>query len=213
MKRLFNLIFENFHYKLIALIFSVLLWFLAAKKEVVSSEITAKIVIQPPENFYVIDYKPTKMHLFVEGLRTDISFLKENPYVIVKLTGNLPESKNYISIKISKNMLTLPVHSAEVKAFSPKFLKIKAEKLIKKVVPVKLEAYGIKEGYKLILSPNYVTIRVPESEKGKVKFIRTERVDISSIKGNAELFLNVETKYKPNPKRVKLIIRRINEGS
>ncbi len=213
MKKLFKLLFENFHYKVIALIFSVLLWFLAAKKEIVSTEITAKLQVQPPENFYVIDSEPKKLHIFVEGLRSDISLLKENPYVIVKLGRNLPEKKGFVEIRISKENLILPVRSVEVKTYSPKTIKVKLEKLIKKVVPVKLEAYGIKEGYRLILSPNYVTILVPESVKSKVKFIRTERVDISSIKGNAELYLNVETKYKPNPKRVKLIIRRINEGS
>ncbi len=213
MKRVFKALFENFHYKLIAFVFAVLLWLLAAKKEIVSSEITARIYVKPPEKFHVIAYKPKYIHIFVEGTRNDVSALKEEARAYIKLPEKLKEKKGFIKIKIEKGNILLPTRSVRIVAFSPKTIDVKVERLIKKVVPVKLEAYGIREGYRLILSPNYVTIHIPESEKGKVRFVRTEKVDISSIKGNAELYLNVETAYKPNPKRVKLIIRRMDEGT
>jgi hypothetical protein len=211
MKKLLDLLFYEIHYKVLALIFATLLWLLATNKEITEAEVKVKIIPFPTGNYEIIDYYPTQVYLSCEGYRKDLLILKEKGVVKVLLPKVLPIKNKKGMLEIKLNNLILPVSSVEVKEVKPKYLKVKVEKLIKKVVPVKLNASGIQKNFKLVLSPNYVIVYVPEKEKNKVKFVKTEKIDLSSIKENAEIYLNIESDFKVEPQKVKLIVRRKEE--
>ncbi|ADY73047.1 hypothetical protein Dester_0392 [Desulfurobacterium thermolithotrophum DSM 11699] len=209
MKKAFDLIFYKFHYKVLALLSAILLWLLATNKEITETELRVKVSPLSRGNYKIIDYFPKEINLTVEGYRKDLLILKEKNLVRILLPEKIQTNESGTAlVKIKKDKLLLPVSSVKVKKIDPSYLRIKAEKLIKKVVPVKLEAIGIRKNLKLILSPNYVIVYIPEKLKNKVHFVRTEKIDLSSIKGNAEIYLNIVSNYKVEPSRVKLIIRK-----
>ncbi|WP_163327743.1 hypothetical protein GFV12_03365 [Desulfurobacterium thermolithotrophum] len=209
MKKAFDFIFYKFHYKVLALLSAILLWLLATNKEITEAELKVKVSPLSRGNYKIIDYFPKEINLTVEGYRKDLLILKEKNLVRILLPEKIQTNESGTAlVKIKKDKLLLPISSVKVKKIDPNYLRIKAEKLIKKVVPVKLEAIGIRKNLKLILSPNYVIVYIPEKLKNKVHFVRTEKIDLSSIKGNAEIYLNIVSNYKVEPSRVKLIIRK-----
>ncbi|MEO2069327.1 MAG: hypothetical protein ABGX27_07440 [Desulfurobacteriaceae bacterium] len=208
MKKLFDLFFYKIHYKVLAFIFAILLWLLATNKEITEAEVKVKIVPVSTGNYEVIDYYPTQVYLSCEGYRKDLLILREKGVVKVLLPKVLPLRNDKGMLEIKVENLILPVSSVKVKNVTPNYLKVKVEKLIKKVVPVKLNASGVRKNLKLVLSPNYVIVYVPEKKKNKVNFVKTEKIDLSSIRENAEIYLNIESEYKVDPKRVKLSIKR-----
>jgi YbbR domain-containing protein len=213
MKRVLDLVFNKFHYKVLAFVFAVLLWLLATNKEITETGIRVSIKPIPTGNYEVIDYSPKEVELTVEGYRKDLLILREKSQVNVLLPKELNLKENGKGkIELKEENILLPVSSARVKKVNPEFIDVKVEKLIKKVVPVKLKAAGIRKNLKLILSPNYVIVYVPERRKNKVHLVKTEEIDLSSIMGNAEIYLNIVSKFRVEPDRVKLIIRRKQEG-
>ncbi len=213
MKGILDFIFYKIHYKVLALVFAILLWLLATNKEITEAEIRVSITPVPTGNYEVVDYSPKKIELTVEGYRKDLLILREKGRVNVLLPKKLSLKENEEGkVRLKEENILLPVSSVKVKKVNPKYIEIKIEKLIKKVVPVKLEATGIRRNLKLILSPNYVIVYVPEKRKNEVHLVKTEKIDLSSIKGNAEIYLNIVSKFRVEPDRVKLIIRTKQEG-
>jgi len=213
MKGIFDFIFYKFHYKVLAFVFAILLWLLATNKEITEAEIRVSINPIPTGNYEVVDYSPKEIELTVEGYRKDLLILREKGQVNVLLPKELSLRENGEGrVSLKEENILLPVSSAKIKKVNPKYIEVKVEKLIKKVVPVKLEATGIRRNLKLILSPNYVIVYVPEKRKNEVRLVKTEKIDLSSIKGNAEIYLNIVSKFRVEPDRVKLIIRTKQEG-
>ncbi len=206
MKKLLNAIFNNIHYKVLAVGFAVLLWLLATNREITEAEIQVKIHPISTGNYRVIDYKPHKLSIVVEGYRKDLLILKEKPSVNLLLPEDIKSSdKSKCEIELKPSDIILPVPSAKIRRISPNKIEVAIERLVKKVVPVKLNATGVKRGLKLRLSPNYVIVYVPEEVKKKIKYVKTEKIDLSSIRGKGEIYLKILSKYRVEPDTVKLI--------
>jgi len=207
-KRLLDVLFYRFHYKVLAFIFAILLWLLAVNREISEVELPFRIQPIPTGNYRIVDYYPKVVTILLEGYRKDLLILREKGTVKFPLPPNLfPEADGKVSVKIDRSKLILPVQSVKVKRVSPQEITVKIEKLIEKAVPVKLNVIGLRKGLKLDISPNYVIVYLPEDEKNSVKYVETERVDLSSVKKNGEIYLRLDSKYKVEPKIVKVKIR------
>ncbi|RUM44472.1 MAG: hypothetical protein DSY35_02060 [Desulfurobacterium sp.] len=208
MKRLLDVLFYRFHYKVLAFIFAILLWLLAVNREISEVELPLRIQPIPTGNYRIVDYYPKVVTILLEGYRKDLLILREKGTVKFPLPPNLfPEVDGKVSVKIDRSKLILPVQSVKVKRVSPQEITVKIEKLIEKAVPVKLNVIGLRKGLKLDISPNYVIVYLPEDERNSVKYVETERVDLSSVKKNGEIYLRLDSKYKVEPKIVKVKIR------
>jgi len=207
-KRLLDVLFYRFHYKVLAFIFAILLWLLAVNREISEVELPLRIQPIPTGNYRIVDYYPKVVTILLEGYRKDLLILREKGTVKFPLPPNLfPEVDGKVSVKIDRSKLILPVQSVKVKRVSPQEITVKIEKLIEKAVPVKLNVIGLRKGLKLDISPNYVIVYLPEDERNSVKYVETERVDLSSVKKNGEIYLRLDSKYKVEPKIVKVKIR------
>ena len=208
MKELLKVVFYRFHYKILALIFAVLLWLLAVNREISEAELSLKIYPMPSGNYRIINYYPKTVNILVEGYRKDLIILREKGTVKFLLPQNFPLNKEgRVSIKIDKSKLILPVQSVKVKKIFPQEITVEVEKLVEKAVPVKLKVTGLKKDLKLDISPNYVIVYLPEDEKNSVKYVETEKVDLSSVKGKGEIYLKLVSKYKVEPKTVKVTVK------
>ncbi|TCK06490.1 hypothetical protein [Phorcysia thermohydrogeniphila] len=208
MKKLLDAVFYRFHYKVLALLFATLLWLLAVNREISEVELQLKIHPIPTGNYRIIDYHPKVVTILVEGYRKDLIILREKGTVKFVLPANLlPNKDGKISVKIDKSRLILPIQSVKVKKIHPESITVEVENLIEKAVPVKLNIVGLKKGLKLDISPNYVIVYLPKDAKNSVKYVETEKVDLSSVKGKGEIHLKLVSKYRVEPNTVKITVR------
>ncbi len=211
MRRVYNLITENLHYKLLALIFAVLLWFLATNKEVTEAVLTVKYVPVSTGDYKVVDYSPKKLKLKIEGYRRDILQLKEDKVIKVVLPGNLSAENGWIILKLRKEYVKLPI-SIKVKKISPERIRVRIEKLVRKAVPIKPQLEGLRRGVVVRVKPNYAVIALPEELSEASLSVETEKVDVSDVKLPAEIEVKLKSNYKVEPKRVEIILEAGDEG-
>ncbi|SMO64955.1 hypothetical protein SAMN06269117_11628 [Balnearium lithotrophicum] len=205
MKRIYEIVFRNFHYKLLAFLFAVLLWFLATNKEIVETTIEVPFKPVSTGNYKIADYQPKSLKIKVEGYRKDIITLENIKEVKVLVPSKVEES-GWITVKLDKNSISLPVESVKIKKVHPKKITVKIEKLYKKVVPIELNAVGIPRKAKINIVPNYAVLLLPEELKETVFNVKTERIDLTGVKLPAVLVLRIDTYYKAEPKRVRVTI-------
>ena len=211
MKRVYSLITENIHYKLLAIVFALLLWFLATNKEIAETVLTVKYTPVPGGDYEIVDYSPKKLKLKVEGYRRDILQLKEEGRVKVVLPGELPRENGWVLLKLRREFIKLPV-SVKVKGVEPKKVRIKVEKLVRKAVPVEPQLSGVKSGTKVVVIPNYAVISLPEELSEAEISVKTETVDVSGVKLPAEIEVKLKSNYRVEPKTVKIILEEGDEG-
>ncbi len=206
-KKPLDILFHRLHYKLLALVFSVLLWLLAVNKEISEAEVKLKLTLLRTGNYHVLKYNPEKVTVLVEGYRKDLIMLKEKGTAIYKLPSSIvADKKGLASVDLSKDNLILPIQSVKVKRIKPDILNIKIEKLVEKAVPVKPNITGLRKGMKWHVSPNFVIVYVPESLKKRIKYVSTEKVDVSLVKKRAELHLKIVSNFQVAPDTVRLTV-------
>ena len=212
MKSVHKFFTENLHYKIIAVVFSVLLWFLAANKEITETTLTVKYTIIPAGDYQIVDYSPKELKLKVEGYRREIIQLKEEGKVKVLLPGELPQESGWIEWKLNKDSIKLPFSTLKVKSVSPKKIRVKVEKLIRKAVPVKVELTGLTGKVKIRVIPNYAVVSLPEDSATSVISVKTEKVDVSEVKFPAVIEVNLKSRYRVEPQKVEIILEAEDEG-
>ncbi|MEO2083718.1 MAG: hypothetical protein ABGX12_06825, partial [Desulfurobacteriaceae bacterium] len=100
MKRILNLIFRNFHYKVLALLFATLLWLLAANKETAEVTLNLKIYPEATGDYRIIDYRPKSFRITVEGFRRDLFSLKEERKLFYPLPKDLGKEGGWIRVRL-----------------------------------------------------------------------------------------------------------------
>ncbi|SNR66700.1 CdaR family protein [Desulfurobacterium atlanticum] len=213
MKRVIDYIFYNFHYKLLAIVFAFLLWFLAVKQETVVSRISLPLKIEVSSDFYVVSYSPSEIEVEIEGAKRSVAMLKEEGKAVLKVPDNFLASLNReITVPLNQDTVTVfpQLQDVTVKKFYPDKVKIKLEKLVAKLLPVKVIFSGkFKKRYKAIfVSPDYVTVYLPQSEVKSVRFVETEPVDVDSISNRARVVLKIVSPYKVFPAKINVVIER-----
>lgn len=210
--KFYEVIANNFHYKVLAFIFTLLLWFLATNKETADAILTLKYTPVPTGDYRVVDYFPKTLKIKVEGYRKEILRLKEEKKVKVYLPDSIPESKGWIKLNLTKEMIKLPSPTINLKKFEPKSIEVKVEKLVKKAVPIQVELSGLKKRVKVKVVPNYAVVSLPEDTAGYVIFVRTEKVDVSDVKLPAVIEVKLKSNYRVEPQKVKIFLEGKDEG-
>ncbi|WP_457680952.1 hypothetical protein [Thermovibrio sp.] len=208
MKRFLSALFSNFHYKLLAVAFALLLWLLAANKEIAEITVRLKVKPVPTGDYRVVDFRPRYFTLKLEGVRKELLTLRENGEFYYYLPKDLEVKGSWIKVKIKKDKIYLPIQSAKVKSVSPKYLEVKVEMLVRKAVPVRVVVSGLKRDFKVKAVPNYAVVYVPEEVAQFVNSVKTEKVDLSSVKPPAALFVKLVSPYKLDYPKVELFIEK-----
>ncbi|WP_456397524.1 hypothetical protein [Desulfurobacterium sp.] len=213
LKKIVNKIFRNFHYKLLAIIFSFLLWFLAVKQEsiVLNVKLPVKIATSPTVN--VADYSPKKITIEVEGTKKSIEFIKEEGKIYIKLPLHYVKSSGTVTIPINHSIITLKPQLPDISIINVKTKKLtlKLEKVIKKPVPVKVALIGKnRQRFKVKnTTPNYVILYIPQSKASVIDFVKTEPIDTTYLKSGGTIFAKIASPYRTFPESVEVeLIRR-----
>lgn len=205
MKGIRELLLNNLHLKVLALIFALLFWFLATNREIAETTLKLKVEPVPGGNYRVIDYRPKELTFTVEGYRRELSRLKELPKISFRLPSELSKESGWVRLPLKKEDFYLG-SSVKIKKISPPFIEVKIEKLIKRVVPIEVNFVGLPEGAEVILNPSYAVVSLPE-ELAKVPItVKTEKVDLTGIKLPATLVVSLESKFQVEPERVEVKI-------
>lgn len=212
MRKVYKIVTTNFHYKILAIVFAILLWFLATNKETTEAILVLKYKPVSTGDYKIVDYKPKFLKLKVEGYRKEILRLKEEGKIKVVLPSDIPKTKEWISINLTKQMIVLPNSALNLKDFEPKKIEVKLEKLIKKAVPIKPELLGLMSGVRIRVIPNYAVVSLPEDTAGCVISVRTEKVDVSEVKLPAVLEVKLKSSYRVEPKKVEIFLEEKDES-
>jgi YbbR domain-containing protein len=210
---MYRALFSNLHYKILSLLFAVLLWLLAANKE--TAEVTVKVHYSPESfgNYKIIDYKPKELKIKVEGYRKDLLRVENLKQISLLLPKELPKNEGWIEVKVKKNSLILPVESVKVKSVRPKTIKIRIEKIVKKVVPIKVNLTGIPPNAVVREEPNYAVVSIPAETAGEISSVETENLDLSNVKLPATVVVKIKSHFKVEPEKVKITVEEgENEG-
>lgn len=213
LKKIVDKIFKNFHYKLFAVIFSFLLWFLAAKQESIVLTVKLPLKIETPPTVNVADYTPKKIAVEVEGTKKSIEFIKEEGKIYIKLPPRHIRSNGTTIISINPSIITLKPQLPDVSIINVKTKKLtlKLEKAIRKLVPVKVVLIGKKRRKFKVenTTPNYVTIYIPESKTSTINSVKTEPIDTTYLKSNGTIYAKIASPYRTFPESVEVkLIRR-----
>jgi len=211
-KKVYRVLFNNVHYKLISLLFAVLLWLLAVNKETAEVIVKLRYVPVSAGSYRILDYRPKMLNVELVGYRKDLVTVGNLKQVSLLLSKKLSKSEGWIRVKVEKNNLILPVESVKVKGIKPKWVEIKIEKIVKKLVPVEADLTGVPKGATVKEEPNYVVVSVPEGKAEEVKSVKTERVDLSGVKLPAVLVLKLKSRFEVEPETVKVTVEEKNEG-
>ncbi|WP_457568139.1 CdaR family protein [Desulfurobacterium sp.] len=213
LKKIANRIFKNFHYKLLAVVFSFLLWFLAVRQEsiVLTVRLPAKVIA--PQTVSVAEFQPEKLTIQIEGTKKSIEFIKEEGKILIQLPPRYTKINGLTTIPVSTSMLTLKpqLPDVSIKSVETKTIKLKIEKIVEKPVPVKVTIIGKnRKNFKVAsITPNFITVYAPQSRTSKVKCVKTEPINTDYIKTNATIYVKIESPYRTFPQSVKVkLIRR-----
>ncbi len=212
MKKVYKIVTSNFHYKVLSVVFALLLWFLATNKETTEAIITMNYTPVSSGDYRITDYKPKALRIKIEGYRKEILRLKEEGKIKVILPPNISENNGWISLKLRKKMIKLPFSTINLKEVEPKEIKVRVEKLVKKAVPIKVELSGLKEGVKVKTVPNYAVVLLPENTAECIVSVRTEKVDVSDVKPPAVLEVGLKSNYRVEPQKVEIFLEGKDES-
>jgi hypothetical protein len=204
---------RNIHLKVLALIFALLLWLLATNKEITQSRLSLKLLPKAQESSYRLsDYSPKKVELVVEGPRAEIGKLRESGKVEVELPPTIEKTRHgWVEVELRRESFAISP-SLKVREVEPKKIRVKVEKLLKKAVPIRLNLRGVPPNAIVELHPNYATISIPEELASLPLTVQSEVVEVGEVRLPAEIVVPLDSKLPVEPKSVKVIIRRKDEG-
>ena len=209
-----DLIFNNWHYKLLSLGFAIFFWYMVIGQQ--NSEITIELPIEfrnVPANYVIVNNPINKVSILLSGPSPIIkSLTKENLSFPVDL-GKIHIGKN--EIYLFPHMLNLP-RKVNVKLINPSKFIIDVDKFETRVLPVVPKLVGkVKAGYKLSsvdVTPPVVKITSLERELNKIDHIDTDPVNLfeKDKSFEEEVPLNANIKYlkslKPEKVKIKVAI-------
>jgi len=205
MKGIRELLLDNLHLKVLALVFALLFWFLATNREIAETTLKLKVEPVPGGNYRVIDYRPRELTITVEGYRRELSRLKELPKLPIRLPSELSQERGWVRVPLRKEELNLG-SSVRIKKISPPAIEVKVEKLVKRVAPIKVNFVGAPQGSRVILKPDYAVVSLPEELASVPITVKTEKVDLTGIKLPATLVISLESRFQVEPERVEVKI-------
>lgn len=140
-----------------------------------------------PDRMAVVGNVPGLVDVRVQTRETLLRRLTARDFAaFISLSGANPGDSVYA---LTPSNVRAP-GNVKVKSVSPSEVRLRLEKLTRKVLPIRAELSGrLPSGYhirKVEANPDSVTVEGPDSLVRKLEDIRTERIDISGITGTVE---------------------------
>ena len=184
-------IFNNFGYKLAALLIAFVLW--AAVQGFRSEELNLDLPIvleDIPENVVVVAQSVTKINVKLEGSRAALRRLQEAPpRYPVSLAGHVagePASFPIDREQLKEKLTPPPPRGAEIEAHSPSMLIVELDAVIQKRVRVQADLVGEPpEGYSLVsvsVVPSMVRLEGARQSLRATTEVVTDRIDLSELR-------------------------------
>jgi len=200
LKRLKEVLFRNFSFKLLAAVFAFILWvFVSSKAPYDEIPVEVKIIYKNmPKDLVVLDDAPQSLLIRVSGPKLVLRSLKKKAlFYEIDLKGTR-KGKAMFSIIPSK-IDGLP-SGVEVTSINPSYFYLTFDKKTSKVLKVKLITISEpKEGYRIKrirVTPKRVEVVGPESVLKNMKEIPTEAVDITDASFTIERDIPLDRSIK-----------------
>ncbi len=185
MKKLHELLFNNWGLKAGALVLSVLVWAIISGRERTFSEKTLKIpveVVNVSENVEVVNLRPEEVTVSLKGASKFVAAVTTESHPIKIDLKSIKESSklNYFAedyLEIPKEVQLVSIH--------PKMIEVYVEEFATREVPVKIRFYGQLAAHLRLRSakvtPDRVTIMGYKSQINDINVVLTEEVDLGGI--------------------------------
>lgn len=185
LKSLFNLLFKNFGYKLLAVFLSIIVWAIIQGEQVqeVNREIVVNIHVPPG---FAIRGDVTRVK--AATVRGSQAWLLEVPKRLVADINIEPKvgdhrihvGKQHIKDFSEKSDITIMVHDASMDIY--------VDRVAERSVPVKESIQGLPlEGFsveRVNVEPNSVVVKGVRKDVMELRFVNTEAIDVSGIQEN-----------------------------
>jgi YbbR domain-containing protein len=206
--KLIKILFSNFAYKVIAILLSVVFWYIVQSEQVL--EISRKVRVQliPPEGFVVKGGNTQFKEALLRGPRALLSHYPMEPIVAqIRLFTDKPQNVrtrvDREDIRAWNDRIKITIYDAYISVF--------LDKKVEKELSVKQNFMGVpKEGLvieKVTISPENVVITGAATELQKLDSISTDLIDINGISSSktfdVALMIN-DLVMKSAPKKVQV---------
>ena len=189
-----NAIVKNSALKFFSLLLAITLWFfvMGEKKAEFSFTNVPVVLVNKPDDLLVTRQTAESVNLRVSGSRSVLTTLSSNTIrTVIDLEGAKP-GKTVFKDLIDR--VKLP-NGTTITSISPAELSVFLEAAIRKKVPVHLNLEdGPEEGYEvtnIAIEPEFVEVRLAQSEAAKVKKVMTEALYLSGVHEDIEKELSL----------------------
>ncbi len=175
---------NNWHLKLLSLVFAVLLWMFVTGEQRAEVGYTVPLELKNlPAGLIVANEVPSLVDLRISGPRTVLSKLRPSSLSMsVDLKGLQPGLTTFKRLDEHLNIPSV----LRVSRLSPSYVEVKLERIRQKTVPVRVLIRGeVAPGSELRavrVKPRQVVIEGAESEVKNVEQVETSVVDLSGVK-------------------------------
>jgi YbbR domain-containing protein len=200
--RRFGWIFENFGWKVLALVSAVFLWAIVATEPELSSFVTVPVAYKNlPENLEISGGPVNTVQLELRGPAGELRTLGDatgvRPAVVIDMTGVQPGERTFPigdgNVKLARNVRLVRAVPSEARfEFEPR-----ARRTVDVQPRVSEDASSGYTVESVSVAPQQLEIVGPASRIARIASVVTDRVDVSGVFGIAEFRVNafVEDPY------------------
>jgi hypothetical protein len=215
-------LFNNFQYKLAALVLGTLAWYMIQGEEILDVNHPVQVNIIVPSGLIIKGSTTRMKDASVRGSRGVLGDLAI-PETEIEARVYLPkEKRGELRILLGKQHLLNVNEEIEVTIHDP-YLNILIDELATKVVPVQEHFQGVPaDGYmieKTTISPSTITVTGLNSELKRLTEVTTEAIDITGIQQTKSIEANIHSgeipigNFSPDKVTVSLLIgeKKVNQ--
>ena len=197
--RLVGLVFDNFLYKLVALVVAIVLWSATQGFRAVDASVDLEVEFQDqPSDLVIVGQPAREVNFKISGSRWAVHRAKTLRKYSISLAG--AKAGDEVPFKINPDRLDLP-RGAKILAFSPSTIEVKLDAIVEKAVRVRADVTGeLPPGLKLEgveVEPSVVNLLGARTVLNSLREVTTEPLDLSEFRSTA-------------PRQVPLVIGRNN---
>ncbi|MBN2645214.1 MAG: YbbR-like domain-containing protein [Desulfuromonadaceae bacterium] len=184
-----QLVLNNWHLKLLSLVFALMLWLFVMGEQNAEVGYTVPLELKNlPSGFVVANEVPSLVDVRISGPRTLLSNIQVSGLILsVDLRGAQPGLTTFRRLE---EHLNLP-RALKVTRLSPSYVEVKLEHVRRKDLPVRVVLKGRPaEGVELdrvLAAPDRIKVEGAESEMAMVSEVETEAVNLADVRENFSL--------------------------
>ncbi len=187
MRRLINLVVNNFLYKLLSVVLAVIIWGIIQGEQVQEISREIKVNIQVPEGYAIRGEEILSKAATIRGPRV---WMIEAPRVLeADIVIPAGKSGKYVAY-LDRDKIRDWNDRLQINILDPS-IELYVDRLMERTVPVKEVLQGTPaDGYiieQVSISPRVLTLKGPRSDVLKIRHVVTEPIDIAAINENKTL--------------------------